>query len=59
MSKAVDGLASKPYLGGRGETGVGSPQAVCDYKDVFLDELLGLPPHRDVFVRPEKFKFLE
>ena len=21
---------------------------VCEYKDVFLDELSGLPPHRDV-----------
>ena len=21
---------------------------VCEYVDVFLDELLGLPPHRDV-----------
>ena len=24
------------------------PRVVCDYEDVFLDELLGLPPHRDV-----------
>ena len=24
------------------------PLAVCEYVDVFLDELLGLPPHRDV-----------
>ena len=24
------------------------PRVVCDYDDVFLDELLGLPPHRDV-----------
>ena len=21
---------------------------VCEFEDVFLDELLGLPPHRDV-----------
>ena len=21
---------------------------VCEYEDVFLDELLGLPPHKDV-----------
>ena len=24
------------------------PWVVCEYKDVFPDELLGLPPHRDV-----------
>ena len=23
-------------------------RVVCEYEDVFLDELLGLPPHRDV-----------
>ena len=25
------------------------PWVVCEYEDVFPDELLGLPPHRDVF----------
>ena len=24
------------------------PLVVCEYEDVFLDELLGLPPHKDV-----------
>ena len=24
------------------------PRVVCEYEDVFPDELLGLPPHRDV-----------
>ena len=24
------------------------PRVVCKYEDVFLDELPGLPPHRDV-----------
>ena len=24
------------------------PQVVCEYVDIFPDELLGLPPHRDV-----------
>ena len=24
------------------------PRVVCKYEDVFLDELLGLPPHKDV-----------
>ena len=27
---------------------MGQPRAVCEYKDVFPDELPGLPPHRDV-----------
>ena len=25
---------------------LGLPQAVCEYEDVFSDELSGLPPHR-------------
>ena len=24
------------------------PWVICEYEDVFLDELTGLPPHRDV-----------
>ena len=27
---------------------LGLPQAICEYKDIFSDELQGLPPHRDV-----------
>ena len=27
---------------------LGLPQTVCKYEDVFLDELPGLPSHRDV-----------
>ena len=27
---------------------LGLPRTVCEYEDVFPDELLGLPPHRDV-----------
>ena len=27
---------------------LGLPQVVCEYEDVFLDELKGLPPHKDV-----------
>ena len=27
---------------------LGQPRAVCKYEDAFLDELPGLPPHRDV-----------
>ena len=26
---------------------LGLPQAVCEYEDIFLDELPRLPPHRD------------
>ena len=29
------------------------PLVVCEYEDVFLDELLGLPPSRDVDFRIE------
>ena len=28
--------------------GLGLPQVVYEYEDVFPDELSGLPPHRDV-----------
>ena len=34
---------------------LGLPQAVCEYEDVFLDELPGLPPHRDVDFTIELF----
>ena len=27
---------------------LGLPRVVCEYEDVFPDEPLGLPPHRDV-----------
>ena len=27
---------------------LGLPRAVCEYENVFLEELLGLPPHKDV-----------
>ena len=27
---------------------LGLPRVVCKYEDVFSDELMGLPPHRDV-----------
>ena len=31
-----------------GRQDLGLPWVVCEYEDVFLDELLELPPHRDV-----------
>ena len=48
MSGTVSGLASEPYLRGRGETDLDLPRVVCECVDVFPDELPGLPPHRDV-----------
>ena len=39
--KDISGLASKPYPRGQGETRLG---LVCDYVDVFPDELPELPP---------------
>ena len=27
---------------------MGLPREICEYEDVFLDDLLGLAPHRDV-----------
>ena len=49
MLGTVGGLASKPYPGGRGETGLRDlPRVVYEYEDVFSDELPGLPPQRVV-----------
>ena len=31
-----------------GRRDLSPPRVVCEYEDVFPDELLGLPPHRDV-----------
>ena len=28
--------------------GLSLPRVVCEYEDVFPDELPGLPPHRDI-----------
>ena len=48
MSGTVSGLASEPYPRGRGETRLRSTSVVCEFVDVFPEELPGLPPHRDV-----------
>ena len=32
---------------------LGLPQAVCEYEDIFPNELPGLPPHRDVYLTIE------
>ena len=43
----MDWLASLT-LEDEGRQDLGLPQVVCEYVDVFSDELLGLPPYRDV-----------
>ena len=48
MLGTVDGLAREPYPRGRGESDLDLPRVVCEYVDVFPDELPGLPSHRDV-----------
>ena len=48
MSGTVGGLASEPYPKGRGETRLRSTSSSCEYVDFFPDELLELPPQRDV-----------
>ena len=45
MARTFNGLAGKPYPRGRD---LGLPRVICEYDDIFPDELLGLPPHRDV-----------
>ena len=35
-------------LDDEGKQDLSLPRVVCEYEDVFPDELLGLPPHRDV-----------
>ena len=48
MAWAVDGLVGKPYLKDEVRQEVSIPWVVCEYEDVFPDELLGLPPYRNV-----------
>ena len=48
MEQTVDGLTSKPYLEDELRRDLSLPLVVCEYKDVFPDELPGLPSHRDV-----------
>ena len=49
MSGTVGGLASEPYPRGRGEARhIDLLRVVCEYVDVFPDELPGLPPQRVV-----------
>ena len=48
MSGTVSGLASEPYLKGRGEVRLGSTSSSLLVCGCFPDELPGLPPQRDV-----------
>ena len=43
MAREVNGLLEDEV-----RQDLGLPRVVCEYEDVFSDELLGLPPHRDV-----------
>ena len=46
MARTIDGLASKPEDQVRQDLSL--PRVVCEFGDVFLDELPGLPLQRDV-----------
>ena len=48
MSGTVSGLASEPYPRGQGQTrpDLDLPRVICEYVDVFPDELPRLPPQR-------------
>ena len=48
MSGIVNGLVSKPYPRGRGETELRCTSSGLRVCGCFPDELPGLPPHRDV-----------
>ena len=55
MARTVDGLASQPYLRERGPASTEDLRhdldlllVVCDYEDVFPNEIPRLPPPRDV-----------
>ena len=42
------GWLARLTLENEGRRDLSLPRVVCEYEDVFSDELLGLPPHRDV-----------
>ena len=48
MAQTVDGSARMPYPEKRGKIEFRYASGSCEYEDVFPDELLGLPSHRDV-----------
>ena len=48
MSRIISGLASEPYLEDEERPDLDLPRVVCEYVDVFPDELPGLPPQRVV-----------
>ena len=48
MTRAVNGWARKHYPGNEARQELGLPRAVCEYEDVFLDEIPRLPSLGDV-----------
>ena len=48
MSGTISGLASEPYLEDKERPNLYLPRVICEYVDVFPDELPGLPPQRVV-----------
>ena len=48
MPGTASGLASEPYLKDEERPDLDQPRVVCEYVDVFPDELPGLPPQRVV-----------
>ena len=48
MARVVYGLAGKLTLEDDARQELSLPRVVCEYKDVFPDELSGLPPYKDV-----------
>ena len=48
MSGTVSGLARDLTLEDEERPDLDLPRIVCEYVDVFPDELPGLPPHKDV-----------
>ena len=48
MARTVEGWLASLTLKDKVRQDLDLPWVVCEYEDVFLDELLGLPPQRDV-----------
>ena len=44
----LQGWLTNLTLDDKGRQELGLPRVVCEYKDVFPEELSGLPQHRDV-----------
>ena len=49
MARAVDGYLASLTREDKVRQGLGLPQVVCEYENVFQDKLPGLPLQRDVY----------